>query len=119
MKKKYIKLLTDIQKEVPQELRDGIMKKVDRYEFIRELMRLGIADDEFPQEKKEYYKNILATGQMDIIDEEVDEEVTKKIDEFINKRILEEIEKKNLPKYAFKELLKKIKKHERNNIPTN
>ncbi len=110
MKKKYTKILQQIQSEIPKEYTQNIMKTVKRYEFMKELMQKGIDDPEFPEEKKTYYKNIIQSGQMDIEDEEVDEEITAKIDEFTNNRIREAIEKGNLPKYAFKHLFKKAKK---------
>lgn len=110
MKKKHEKLLQDITNEVPKEWRANIMKKVEKYGFIKDMMEKAIADPDFPEAKKNYYTNLLKSGQMDVEQEEVDEEIQAKIDGFIDKRILEEVEKKNLPKYAFKHLFKKTKK---------
>lgn len=117
MKKKYIEILKQIQEEVPADLKKNIMKTVKPYEFMIELMKKAIEDDEFPEEKKQMYRNLIATRELEVEQEEVDEDITKKIDEFVDNRIREEIEKKNLPKYAFTRLFKKAKKHGKN-IPT-
>ena len=111
MKKKYQELLTQINKEVPQEWRDSIVKKVDRNLFMRNFLQKAVQDPDLIESKASKIKNLLKAGKFDeTFDDEVDEEVVAKIDEFINNRIKEEIEKGNFPKYAFTHLFKKGRK---------
>lgn len=102
--------MRSIYAEVPMEWKSNLMKKVDKYEFIKDLMRKAIGDNEFPEEKKRYYQNLLDSGQMDEIEQVLDPEMAGKIDSFIESRVLEEVEKGNLPKRAKEEIIKKAKK---------
>lgn len=110
MKKKHIELLQSINRDIPIELKQNIMKKVDRYALFRDLMEKALKEDDFPEDKKRKYRNLLQSKQLEVIDEEIDDDTQNKINDFINNRIKEEIENKNLPKYAFSHLFKKTKK---------
>lgn len=116
MKKKHIKILTEINKTIPKEMTARIMKKIDRYAMQKEAMKLAISDDEFPEEKKEIYKNLLMSGNLDIIDEEEDVEVLKEIYNYLENEIKKKIELGELPESILKEkTIKKTKQtHDKN-----
>lgn len=103
MKKKHIKVLTEINKTIPKEILSRIMKQVDRYAMQKEAMKLAISDDEFPEEKKEIYRNLLMSGNLDIMDEEEDESVVLEVYNYIEEEVKKKIESGVLPKNILKE----------------
>lgn len=113
MKKKHSELLRSIYNEVPQEYKDSLMVTQEIYKEIKGVMQLAVNEEGFDPEKKEYYKNLLDSGQLDGLEEVMSPEIAKKIDDFIDERVLAEVEKGNLPKVARTEIMKKIRKYQR------
>ena len=115
MKKKHSELLKSIYSEVPKELIASLMKKGKVLETNKKLLQMAIEEDGYPEEKKEMYKNLLASGVMDVEEEVMDPVVAKQIDDFIDNKVLAEVEAGNLPKVARTEIMKKWRKYERAN----
>lgn len=113
MKKKHSEILRRIYAQVPQELRDSLMVIKQSYTGLKEVMKLAIEEEGYPEEKKEQYRNLLSAGYLDQEEEVMDPEIAKKIDDFIDEMVLEEVEKGNLPKVARNEIMKKWRKYER------
>jgi hypothetical protein len=115
MKKKHAELLRSIYNEVPQELKDSLMVKQETYGELKGIMRIALDEEGYDEEKKEQYRNLLNSGTLDGLEEVMSPEIAKKIDDFIDGRVLEEVEKGNLPKVARTEIMKKIRKYQRQN----
>lgn len=107
--KKYLKVLMDINAEIPKELKDKLMIKVEKSPTIVKVLNLALLDPEISEEKKAKIRLVLETGDFTEEIEILDKEVEKEIDTWLGYEIDRAIKLGKLPED--RTLLGKLKKN--------
>lgn len=89
--------LERIQRNIPKDLMDNLVIEQDSAKVVKEVINKALEDDEFPEEKKEKYRRLLKSGELDGKIEVVDEEVQEKIEEYVDAEVEKSIKAGRLP----------------------
>lgn len=88
MKKAHLKEIERINKNIPKELTDNLIKKELAYPVLRELAMKALNDPEVAhlvsEEDRANYQAMLDSGYLDEMIDVVDPEIEKKIDEYLD-----------------------------------
>jgi hypothetical protein len=98
MKKKHLKILQEINKSIPQDLLNRLMKKELATPAIAEVVDRALGDEDTPADKKERLQAIKDGGFLSIEVEVIDENIERQIDEFITQKVKDAVDKGLLPK---------------------
>lgn len=89
--------IKEIQSRIPKNLLKNVVKTVKATPVMKMVMEKALADPNFPEEKKEAIRQLLATGDMDKEVHREDPKIAKMIDNFVNREIKKKIHAGLLP----------------------
>jgi multidrug resistance efflux pump len=129
MNQRKIQIIRDIEKRVPQEWHDALIKKQYiapdlRQEVVEQLAsypaEIEAAEGEARAKLEKDYrrlKNIFDSGYYDVMENVVDQEVAKKIEDFIEQGLQEAIDRGDLSDddEEIKKINKKLKRNAKRN----
>lgn len=91
-------VLIDIQKSVPKEWTDAVVKRVDIAPISKEIMERAVKDPDVSDEDKKQYQAVLDSGFFNKKIDEEQFEVAQLIDAYIEKEMLKAVIAGKLPK---------------------
>lgn len=91
------KVLGDIQKRVPADMRRRVVEEVDATPTIRMVMEKVVDMESIDPEKREAIKGLLEAGEFSKKIVRENPKYAKMVDEFVSREINKEIRKGNLP----------------------
>lgn len=102
MRKKHLRVIQDIQRSIPRELLDKLMRKeIQAPTMIKVLQKaLEQPDTEVSPRKKRAIRALLNSGNLDREVEVIDTEIEKVIDAFVSAEIDKAVKLGRLPKKA-------------------
>jgi hypothetical protein len=114
MKKKHIKILTDISKNIPKELTEKLLIWVEVSPTIKKVLEEAVKDLTLPEEKRIRWQNLLDTGELNQKEQIEDPAIVKEIEKYLEDEIEKEVKKGTLPSKieGIKKAKQKIKKHD-------
>lgn len=89
--------LERISSNIPEEILNNLYYEEEANKTIKKVIRKALDDPEFPEEKKEKYRNLLNSGKLDKTVTREDEEVREELDEWLENEIQKSIEAGRLP----------------------
>ncbi len=92
-----MKVLSDIQREVPLQWREKVVKEVASSPSVALVVDKALEDPDFPEEKKKALRILKEAGEFSKKRLVESPFYAKRIDVFVRRRINEEIKKGNLP----------------------
>lgn len=99
MKKKHLKVLQDIQSQIPEDLLRSLIKKEKQFSAIKETVERGLLepDDVVSPEKKKTFRAMLDSGYLDREVDVIDTSVEEVIDDLMEAMIAKAVKEGRLP----------------------
>lgn len=102
MKKKYLRVLHEIQESIPKELLERLMKKEIIGSTVKEVIERALKepDDVVSQDEKQRFQAMIDSGYLDTEIEVIDTDVDKQIDALVGAAIAKAVADGRLPAEA-------------------
>jgi len=89
--------LERISRNIPDELLDNLYKEEEANVTIKTVIAKALDDDDFPEEKKERYRTLLNSGELDGTVEREQEDVREELEQWLEDEIQKSIKAGRLP----------------------
>lgn len=89
--------LERISSNIPEEILNNLYYEEEANKTIKTVIAKALDDPQFPEEKKEKYRNLLNSGKLDGTVTREDEEVREELDEWLEEQIQKSIKAGRLP----------------------
>lgn len=89
--------LERISSNIPDEILENLYYEEEANKTIKTVIAKALDDQNFPEEKKDKYRNLLESGRLDGTVKREDEDVREELEEWMEKEIQKSIEAGRLP----------------------
>jgi uncharacterized membrane-anchored protein YjiN (DUF445 family) len=109
-KKSELAEIQRIQRGIPKELTDNLMRKIKVSPTISKVLREAVQSPEMDDKKREMMQNFIDTGAVDQTEMVENQTTVKKIKEYLDKEFAKSVLAGRLPEPKNEKVLKKYRK---------